>query len=162
MKKWVKEILPYAIILVIVILIKVYIASPILVHGTSMNDTLHDKDLMILNKIGMRLNGIKRFDIVVIQTKETKLIKRVIGLPGEEIEYKDNKLYINGEEIKDPYDNGQTPNIEYTKLYDNEYFVLGDNRGNSLDSSELGPFKKHQIIGKTRLIIFPFTRIGIK
>lgn len=162
MKKWVKEIIPYVVIIVVVILIKTFIVSPILVHGTSMYSTLHDKDVMILNKIGMRMNGIKRFDIVVIQTESTKLIKRVIGLPGEEIEYKDNKLYINGKEIKDPYDNGATPNIENTKLYDNEYFVLGDNRGNSLDSSELGPFKKHQILGKTKFVIFPFTRIGNK
>ena len=162
MQKWIKELIPYVVIILLVLLFKAFIASPIMVHGTSMDDTLHDHDIMILNKIGMRLNGIKRFDIVVIQTEDTKLIKRVIGLPGEDIEYKDKVLYINGEKVEDPYENGYTPDIEVTKLYDNEYFVLGDNRGNSLDSSELGPFKKHQIIGKTKLTIFPFNRIGNK
>ena len=162
MNKWIKELLPYVIVLGIVILIKTFIVSPIMVHGTSMENTLHDNDIMILNKIGLKFSKIKRFDIVVIDAENTKLIKRVIGLPGETIEYKDHVLYINGEKVDDPYEDGNTPDIEYTKLYDNEYFVLGDNRGNSLDSSELGPFRKHQILGKTKLVVFPFTRFGNK
>ena len=162
MKKWVKELLPYLVILAVVVLVKTFIVSPILVHGESMVDTLHDKDVMILNKIGMKLDGLKRFDIVVINTESTKLIKRIIGLPGETIEYKEQKLYINGKELDDPYENGSTPNVKSIKLKDNEYFVLGDNRGNSLDSSELGPFKKKQIMGKTNFTIFPFSRFGTK
>ena len=63
--------------------------------------TLLDGDIMILDKIGYRINGLKRFDIVVIKYNNEKIIKRVIGLPGDYIEYKDNILYVNGKEIKE-------------------------------------------------------------
>ena len=157
-----KELLPYVITLIIVLIIKTFIVSPVMVHGSSMNDTLFDKDIMILNKIGIRVSGIKRFDIVVVKVGDTKLIKRVIGLPGEEVEYKDNILYINGKEVKDRYENGYTPNISKVKLGKDQYIILGDNRGNSIDSSELGPIQRKQIIGKTSIVIYPFGRIGGK
>ena len=65
--------------------------------------TLLDGDIMILDKIGYRINGLKRFDIVVIKYNNEKIIKRVIGLPGDYIKYKDNILYVNGKEIKEEY-----------------------------------------------------------
>ena len=80
--------------LIVVVLIRTFIATPIKVNGTSMNDTLSHKDTMILNKIDLKLNKLERFDIVVIETGDTYLIKRIIGLPGETIEYKKGKLYI--------------------------------------------------------------------
>ena len=159
-KSWFKELLPYIIILAIVIIIKHFVVTTIVVHGSSMMNTLHDKDIMILNKIGK--NDIKRFDIVVIDTGKTKLIKRVIGLPNEVVEYKDHVLYINDEVVEDPYENGETPDMVKLKLGKNKYIVLGDNRGDSLDSSELGAFKKSQIVGKTRFTIWPFNRFGKK
>lgn len=161
-KKFLKEYLPYIIILMVVILLKTFVFTMVIVHGTSMNDTLHNKDVMVLNKIGIKTGKIKRFDIVVINYDKTRLIKRVIGLPGEMVEYHDGILYINNKEVKDPYDNGKTPNIDILKLNDDEYIVLGDNRDNSLDSSELGPFKRKQIIGKTNFTIWPFNRFGKK
>ena len=158
----VKEIIEFIILIIIVLLIKQYIVTPIRVNQSSMNDTLFDKDIMILNKIGIRVSDIKRFDIVVVKVGDTKLIKRVIGLPGEEVEYKDNILYINGKEVKDRYENGYTPNISKVKLGKDQYIILGDNRGNSIDSSELGPIQRKQIIGKTSIVIYPFGRIGGK
>ena len=159
-KKIVKEVLPYIIILIVVMIVKAYIFTPVMVNGSSMDDTLKNKDIMILDKIGMKLNGIKRFDIVVIKTDKNKLIKRVIGLPGETIEYKDNKLYINDKEVKDNFGSTKTSDISKREIPDNMYFVLGDNRIDSLDSEELGPFLEKDIIGHATFIIYPFNRIG--
>ncbi len=162
-----KEFWIYIILIIIIILIKIFIVTPVKVNGTSMIDTLHDKDIMILNKISYRFNDIKRFDIVVVDDKEELIIKRVIGLPGEYIEYKDNKLYVNGKYIKEKFSHKDTDDfsieeLEATEIPDNCYFVLGDNRVNSKDSRVIGFIPKEQILGKTSLTIFPFNRFGNK
>ena len=99
MNKRIKDIMDYVIIIIVVLLFRTYLFSPIRVSGTSMVPTLKDGDIMILNKIGYKIKGLDRFDIVVINYEKEKIIKRVIGLPGDYVEYKDNKLYINNELI---------------------------------------------------------------
>ena len=103
MNKIVKEILSYVVVIVLVLLFKRYIFSPIKVNGDSMYPNLHNNDIMILNEIGYHLNGIERFDIVVVDTGNDRIIKRVIGLPGETVSYHGNKLYINGEEVLEDF-----------------------------------------------------------
>lgn len=159
-KKIGKEVIPYLVIIILVLLIKAFIFTPVIVNGPSMMTNLHDKDIMILDKIGMKINGINRFDIVVIQTSQSKIIKRVIGLPGEIIEYKDNKLYINDKEVEDPYPSQITGNIERQLIPENTYYVLGDNRTDSVDSRILGPIDKNKILGHATFIIYPFNRFG--
>lgn len=159
-KKFFREVIPYLIIIIAVLLIKAYIFTPVIVNGPSMMDTLHDKDIMILDKIGMKLGGIDRFDIVVIQTSQSKIIKRVIGLPGETVEYKDNKLYINDKEVADPYPSQVTSDIEKQIIPENTYYVLGDNRTDSVDSRILGPISKDKILGHATFIVYPFNRFG--
>lgn len=159
-KKIGKEIIPYLVIIILVLLIKAFIFTPVIVNGPSMMTNLHDKDIMILDKIGMKINGINRFDIVVIQTSQSKIIKRVIGLPGEIIEYKDNKLYINDKEVEDPYPSQITSDIERQLIPENTYYVLGDNRTDSVDSRILGPIDKNKILGHATFIIYPFNRFG--
>lgn len=161
MKSIIKEYGLYVITIILVLLVKKFVVSPIKVNGTSMMTTLHDGDIMILNIIGYRFDKINRFDIVVVDEGNEYLIKRVIGLPGEEIEYKDNQLYINGKKVKDNYGSQVTEDFK-VKVKKNSYFVLGDNRTNSLDSRYFGSFKKNKIMGKTSLIIFPFNRFGEK
>ena len=161
MKSIIKEYGLYVITIILVLLVKKFVVSPIKVNGTSMMTTLHDGDIMILNIIGYRFDEINRFDIVVVDEGNEYLIKRVIGLPGEEIEYKDNQLYINGKKVKENYGSQVTEDFK-VKVKKNSYFVLGDNRTNSLDSRHFGAFKKDRIIGKTSLIIFPFNRFGEK
>ena len=160
-KKILKEYLPYVIIIIIVLIIKSNVVAPIRVNGRSMNNTLKDGDIMILNIIGYRTKGLKRFDIVVVDNGKDYLIKRVIGLPGEKVEYKDNKLYINDKEIKDKYGNGNTKDFKVT-VNNNSYYVLGDNREDSLDSRYYGSFNKKKILGKTNFTLFPFNRFGNK
>lgn len=162
-----KEFWIYIILIALIILIKLYIVTPVKVNGTSMIDTLHDSDIMILNKLSYKFNDIKRFDIVVVDDKEELIIKRVVGLPGEYIEYKNNKLYVNGKYIKEEFSHKYTDDfsineLEATKIPEDCYFVLGDNRVNSKDSRIIGFIPKEQILGKTTLTIFPFNRIGNK
>ena len=160
-KSIIKEYGLYVITIILVLLVKKFVVSPIKVNGTSMMTTLHDGDIMILNIIGYRFDEINRFDIVVVDEGNEYLIKRVIGLPGEEIEYKDNQLYKKRKKVKENYGSQVTEDFK-VKVKKNSYFVLGDNRTNSLDSRHFGAFKKDRIIGKTSLIIFPFNRFGEK
>lgn len=165
MKDKVKVLLPYIIIILVVLFIKAFIVTPIKVNGESMYPTLEEGDIMILNKTAYYFNKPKRFDIVVVDMPDEYLIKRVIGLPGEHIEYKDNTLYVDGKKAVENFKHGVTDdfNIEElnsTTVPENSYLVMGDNRGNSLDSRELGFIREDQLLGKTSLIILPFNRIG--
>ena len=123
--------------------------------------TLHDGDIMILNIIDYKVHGVKRFDIVVVDEGDELIIKRVIGLPGDTVEYKNNKLYINGKKVNDKYASEKTEDFSVL-VPKNEYFVLGDNRTNSLDSRAFGTFSSKKIKGKTSMIVFPFSRWGKK
>ena len=157
-----KELIPYLIIVVVVVLVRTFLFTPIRVNGDSMYDTLNDGDTMILNKIGMKLNDIERFQIVVIKTHDTYLIKRIIGLPGETIEYKDGKLYINNKIMKDPYfKDNNTNDFEKVKIPKNHYYVMGDNRSVSIDSRLIGTVDINDIMGTTKLVLFPFSDFGI-
>jgi signal peptidase I len=161
MKKFLYEIKDYVIIVVVVILIRTFIITPALVDGASMDNTLKDGQLVIINKFSMIVSKPKRFDIVVVKNNDShdKIIKRVIGLPNEKIVYRDNNLYINGELYKEDYVLGNTTDYE-VETGEDEYFVLGDNREVSKDSRILGNFKKKDIIGKVRIRLFPFNKIG--
>ena len=159
--KIIKEIIPYIIVIILVLLFKKFLYTPIRVNGESMMKTLHDGDIMILNIIDYKVHGLKRFDIVVVDEGDELIIKRVIGLPGDTVEYKNNKLYINGKKVNDKYASRETEDFSVL-VPKNEYFVLGDNRTNSLDSRAFGTFSSKKIKGKTSMIVFPFSRWGKK
>lgn len=163
MNEKIKEILEFIVIIIIVLLIKQFVITPIRVNQSSMNNTLYDKDIMILDKISYRFKKIERFEIVVIKKDREYLIKRIIGLPGEKVLYKDNKLYINDKLVEENFLHKKTDDYELEEVIpDNYYFVLGDNRVNSLDSRSFGLIKKEEIMGKTNLVIYPFSHFGIK
>lgn len=157
MKK-LKELMPYIIIVVVVLLVRSFIVTPGLVNGSSMEPTLHNNELVLINKIGLN-KGIDRYDIVVVKYENSTIIKRVIGLPYETVEYINDILYIDGEIVNTKVD------FEYTKDFKltagkNEYIVLGDNRNISKDSRIIGPVKESDIIGKVDLVLFPFSKFG--
>lgn len=165
-----KEILSYLLLIVAVLLIKSFVITPVKVSGDSMYETLHHGDIMMLNRLAYRFSNIKRGDIVVVKEEGSKLIKRVIALPGETVEAFENKVLINDEELLEDYlsekvitDDFAYKAISQKKvLRDDEYFVMGDNRQSSSDSRVFGPIIKKNILGRTSFTIFPLTRIGIK
>ena len=160
--KILKEILPYAIILLVVFLIRTFLVTPIKVNGQSMYDTLSGNEIMLLYRIG----EIERYDMVVADLivdgkKDDTLIKRVYGLPGETIKCENGVIYINDHKIEDPYATNETSDFEAVTLGDDEYFLLGDNRSISLDSRIIGPVKEKDIEGRTDFVIFPFDKFGV-
>ena len=134
---------------------------------------LKDGEVLILNKINYKFSKIKRFDIVVLDETnlvpvgdEKLIIKRIIGLPGEYLEYKNNSLFVNGEEVIDNFSDDVTTDFTLqeicncSKIPADKYLVLGDNRDISKDSRMIGLIDKNDIKGKTNFRIFPFNKIG--
>lgn len=157
-----KELLSYAIIILIVVLIRAFIITPVRVDGPSMNPTFFNGDIVLLNKTKRNFDY---QDVVVFKYGNEQLIKRIIGKPGDTVEIKDNKIYINGNITKDYQDNVITKDfsledIGYDKIPDNYYFVLGDNRGNSTDSRIIGLINKKNIKGNIVFRVFPFSKFG--
>ncbi|MCT2534503.1 signal peptidase I [Aquibacillus koreensis] len=159
--------------------IRMFVFAPIIVEGPSMLPTLEDEDHMIVNKFSYLLGDPDRFDIVVFHaTSEKDYIKRVIGLPGETVEVKDDTLFINGEKVEEKFleekkkelANNQVYTFDFTledipgaslTIPDDHILVLGDNRTNSTDSRLLGLISYDQLVGKTSFIYWPLDRIGI-
>ena len=159
MFKIIKEILSYVIIIIVVILIRTYIATPVRVNGTSMVPSLEEKEILILNKMN---KSFSREDIVVVSKKVegSSIIKRIIGLPNEKIKCINGVIFINDEKYEDKYGFGTTTDFDEITLKDDEYFVLGDNRVVSKDSRMLGPIKEKYIEGTTNIILYPFNKRG--
>lgn len=157
--KIIKELIPYLFIIFVVLVLRTFVITPIVVQGESMVPTLAGDEVMILKKYD---TNYERFDIVVVDksVEGDNLIKRVIGLPGETIRYTDGKLYINDKVVKDKYGFGITNDFREIKLGKDEYFVMGDNRAISLDSRVLGIIKHKEIEGTVGMIIYPFNKIG--
>jgi len=170
-KEFLKDILSIVITAVAVILFIVYVGSIQQVVGPSMEPTLKEGDILILNKIGYKIFDIKRFDVVAVKTNTSKyFVKRVIGLPGDKIEYIDNVLHINGKGYKEPFlgkdtitDDFTITDLGYDTIPKGMYLVLGDNRTNSEDSRspKIGLIKKEDILGKSSIRIFPFKNFGL-
>lgn len=156
--KFIKAIIPYVIILVVVVLVRTFIVTPVSVDGSSMYPNLKNGDILLLKKFD---KSYERFDIVVLNYGKDRLVKRIIGLSGEHVEYRDSKLYINGEQVDEPMISVSTSNfkledIGYDTIPDDYYFVVGDNRGVSKDSRIIGLVHKKDIVGTTSFSLWPF------
>ena len=159
--KVVKTLMPYIIIVILVVLIRTFIITPAVVDGDSMEKTLHDGEVILVNKIYMRLDKLNRYDIVVIKHDKDYIIKRVVGLPGEHVVYKDNKLYVDDLNITSDLKFEETNDFEVPKVSEGSYYVLGDNRDVSQDSRTFGEVKQSDIVGKVNVVLFPFKKFGI-
>lgn len=163
LRRFFKELIPYVIIIVVVLFVKNYIIAPVQVRGDSMDSTLQSGDVMLLNRLQFKRYGVKRFDIVVVDDHDTYIIKRIIGLPGDIVEIKDERLIINGEEFDEYYlDEGTHTDDLIVEVPKGHYYILGDNREESLDSRILGPIEEDKIQGIAKITIFPLNRIGTK
>lgn len=161
MLKFLNSIKDYIIIILVVVLFRTFIATPAVVNGDSMDNTLKDGHIVLINKLSYVFGDVKRFDIVVLnnETDSDKIIKRVIGLPNEKIEYKEGKLFINDSELKLEIKFEDTEDFVF-ETKENEYFVLGDNRDVSKDSRVLGNFNKEDIVGKVGIRFYPVDKFG--
>lgn len=153
-KKTVKFIVALLITFVILNVVMYFFVDIILISGRSMSPTCGDRTMGVV--VNTRICHIDRFDIVSVKRKNKKrLIKRVIGVPGDTINYTSSGLYINGELYDEPYLDKNEPFSEEFNitLMDDEYFLMGDNRNNSIDSRTEGPVSLSEIKGKVILVI---------
>ena len=177
MNKVMKEFLNTAIYLLCVLggvwLVITFVGQRTEVEGASMENTLHNGDNLIVDKLSYRFRDPERFDIIVFPFQyqtNTYYIKRIIGLPGETVQImEDGSIYINGEKMEESYGREviQPETIgraaEPIVLGEDEYFVMGDNRNNSSDSRTdiVGNIKREDIIGKAWLRIWPLSDFGV-
>ena len=166
MKNFIKEVIPYIVIIIVVVLIRTFIATPVIVSGDSMKPNLHDGEMLLVRKIGYKGNNIKRHDIVIVKEENEEIIKRVIGLPGEHISHKNNKLYVYDKLVEEDYKfyDMEDFNLEEvctcSSIPKGKYLVLGDNRPISKDSRIIGLIDEKDIIGKAIFRLWPISKIG--
>ena len=173
-KRYLYSIIEMIVVIVVTICVFKFVVIPVRIDGTSMENTLHDQSIALINGIWIKAENIKRFDIIVLYSEalDEKIIKRVIGLPGDTIEFKDDVLYVNNQVTPQDFldmnfvnESKITYNVErFTDDFkvvvgEGEYFVMGDNRLRSTDSRELGTFTIDDIIGMKGLVIFPFDSV---
>ena len=164
---WIRDLI---IILIVAFVINQYVFQNAVVSGDSMNPTLEHKNIVFVDKISYRLHEPTPGDIVVFPYKEnqsTKYIKRIIALPNDRVDIKSDGIYINSEKLNEEYilePMISFGNIDFPLIVpEGEYFVLGDNRNDSIDSrySDVGFIPKDQLIGKVILRIWPLNRIKL-
>ena len=165
--EWLKDIL---IAVVIAALILVFL-KPIIVQQQSMEPNFHAGDYLLTSRQAYRFFGDpERGDVIVFRSEllddegnEKCLIKRVIGLPGDVVEIKSGYVYVNGEEIDEPYvkEQGISGEMDAVTIPENELFVMGDNRGVSEDSrsARVGTISEDMIVGKVFVRLYPFNSI---
>ena len=137
------------------------------VDGISMEPALENGDKVVIDKWTYRFKEPERFDIIVFpQDIGIYYVKRIIGLPGETVEIREGKIYVDGMILIENYGNEKMPkdySMDKRFLLEDEYFVLGDNRNHSVDSREysVGAVKRERIIGKAKVILYPFDNIRV-
>lgn len=168
---WIKSL---AFAFIIAILCRTFIFSPTTVHGESMEPTFQDQDRLIISKIA----EIDRFDMIVFDAPDSDehYVKRVIGLPGDSVEMKDDILYINGKAMNEPYleENKETALLDKltgdftleeitgeVKVPERTFFVMGDNRLYSKDSRYFGFISEESILGEVKFRFYPLRGIGL-
>ena len=174
MRKKKSALLEYALYLFIIFFVLVlspkYLMEKILVDGSSMENSLYDREQVLIEKVSRYFDGPERFDVVVFTknhgTYNKTYIKRIIGLPGETVQIIGNRILINGEVLeeefgKDPIEDAGIAS-EPVLLGKGEYFVLGDNRRVSVDSRDraVGAVNISELDGVVFLRVAPFSEFG--
>lgn len=173
MKEVINTVLYLAGVLCLTWVIIAFVGQRTEVKGASMESTLQNGDQLITDKITYRFRDPQRFDIIVFPfqyEKDTYYIKRIIGLPGETVQIgEDGTIYIDGEVLEESYGREviSPENIgraaEPITLGEDEYFVMGDNRNNSMDSRTaiVGNIHREDIIGRAWVRIWPLDKFGV-
>ena len=160
-KDW---IIPIIIAVVLAILINRFLIFRVYIPSSSMAPTLNVNDRLLVTKV-YKPENLKRGDIVVFNSKELDeiVIKRLIGLPGDEIRFDGTSVYVNGKKLDEPYVKNPMEFYGTFKVPEGKYFFLGDNRANSNDARFWkNPYiNGDQILGKAQVKIYPFNVIGL-
>ena len=162
-----REILEWVISILIAValafLIRTFLFEPIRVEGSSMIDTLHNNEYVIVTKPEYLFRAPNRFDVVICRypDRSENFVKRLVGLPGDTVEMDEGVLSVNGVAYEEPYirDASRPRYAGVWTLGENEYFVLGDNRSNSNDSHIIGPISRDMIVGHVRFVVWPFNKM---
>lgn len=156
--------------LVVALVVKTFLIQAFFIPSLSMYPTLDKGDRVLVNKLSYKLHDVHRGDLVVFErppgqpASEIKdLIKRVVGLPGDEIEARNGTVYVDGKKLDEPYlvDGVTTDNLPRQTVPDGEVFVMGDNRGDSADSRVFGPIDEDSIVGRAFIRVWPVPDIGL-
>lgn len=162
---WLRELLETLLLALIVYLAINAFTGRYQVLSVSMEPTLHEGQYLVVSKASYWLHPPERGDIIVLEPPNgpedaIPLIKRLIGMPGDQIEARDGRIWVNGTALNEPYISGPTNYTGNWHLKESEYFVLGDNRNNSSDSHSWGSVAEEQIIGKAIFRYWPLEKLG--
>jgi len=164
LRSWARDLL-IAVGLAAVIIVFLY--QPVKVEGTSMVPLLSDQERIFVNKFVYRFEPIQRGDVVVFWyplDRSKSFIKRVVALPGELVEMRDGKLYVDGQLLPEqfvPREYMDGSSFGPYTIPDDQYFVMGDHRSSSNDSRVFGPVPREAIYGKAVFAYWPFDRFGV-
>ncbi len=156
-------------VIVLAVIVRMFVIQPFIVIGQSMEPNFRDRDYLVIDKLAYRLRSPKRGEVIIFHPKPTpeeSYIKRIVGLPGETVEVKDGKVFIDDKGLGEDYilsDSTLPLSRDYpkTKLNPNEYFVFGDNRDHSSDSREIGPVPRVNIQGRVAIILLPLRSFSL-
>ena len=179
-KETIEWLVSIGLALLIVGLLYAFVIKPYNVKGDSMDPTLKDGERVIVNKLGKTFGHLERGNVIVFHADENSdYVKRIIGVPGDHIEYKHDVLYVNGKKTAEPYLDYNMKHKNYEeitgsfkssdlpnsggqyKIPKDRYLVLGDNREVSKDSRAFGLIDKKQIVGKVSLRFWPFSEFKV-
>ncbi len=165
------ELVRFAVIaLIVVIPIRLFVAEPFVVSGSSMFPTFENGNYLIIDKLSYKLGDPKRDDVVVFKypNDQTKyFIKRIIGLPNETVDIKGSTVTITNMEnpagftLSEPFVKNTSDNTTHFELKSDEYFVMGDNRSGSSDSRYWGAVKRELLTGRAFLRLVPINKISV-
>ena len=150
--------------------VKTFLIQAFFIPSGSMLPTLHEDDRVLVNKLSYDLHDVHRGDLVVFERPEGEsagqikdLIKRVVGLPGERIEARDGHVYINGDLLEEPYLDGgtETTNLDPQTVPEGHVFVMGDNRGDSMDSRVFHAIDEDLIVGRAFVRVWPLPDLAL-
>jgi len=156
------------VVVFLALIIRLFVVQPFIVEGQSMLPTFNNSDYLITEKVSYSLRSPQRGEVIIFHPPDNpsvNYIKRLVGLPGDTIEIKNQNVYVNSQKINEPYltSNEQTNVVTkdlFLKLKENEYFVLGDNRNHSRDSRETGPVPRSSIVSRVWVRLLPIDNVS--
>lgn len=151
------------LVIVLVLTIRAFVVEAYVINGRSMEPTFHDSERLLISKFAPRFESLNRGDIVIFEHPDEpgkRLIKRVLGFPGEFVRIERGILFVNGQRVDEPYlESDAGGDFDTKEVPDGHFFVLGDNRGISNDSRRIGFIPQDRVLGKALLLFYPPSKV---